>query len=171
MSGGVELFVASLTVTAPGAVLPITPEQFRAWAWFQGPKSPWGRAENGPGRRSILLVEDDADMAAMYRWRLEQAGFDVTVVRDGVEAMTVAQTLVHDLIVMDIGLPRQSGLEVIRLLRNEATTQQVPIVVLSNYSEPEMIRLAHDFGVLAYLVKADVTPTQLARRIKDWFSN
>jgi CheY-like chemotaxis protein len=119
---------------------------------------------------AVLLVEDDSAMAAMYRHRLERDGHVVTVARDGEEALRLARTLAHDIIVLDIGLPRRSGLEVMRLLRQDPATRDLPMAILSNYNEPSMVAEAGNLGALAFMVKADVTPGALARAIAGWLN-
>jgi CheY-like chemotaxis protein len=106
----------------------------------------------------------------MYQWRLEAAGLEVTVARDGYEALTLAETLIYDLVLMDIGLPHRTGLEVARMLREKEATANLPLVVLSNYNEPSMVKAASEMGVLAYLVKSETTPSDLMGLISGWLS-
>ena len=139
-----------------------------------------GGPAHRPGRRSadssgdfsgppaVLLVEDDGQLAEMYRLRLERADIDVTVAVDGDEALKLASTLAYDLVLMDLGLPKRGGLEVIKMLRSEPATAGIPMVVLSNYSEPGMVKEGMDLGILAYLVKADTTPSRLVASVLDW---
>ena len=111
---------------------------------------------------SILLVEDDLDLAVLYRHALEHQGQDVTHATSGHQALRLARTLAHDLILMDIGLPDQSGIEVMRLLRADPATAELPMVVLSNYSDPELAHAAESLGVLGYFVKFETPPLALA---------
>ena len=141
-----------------------------------GSRGPTNRPERRPhgdfpataGPPAVLLVEDDGQLAEMYRLRLERANIDVTVAADGDEALKLASTLAYDLVLMDLGLPKRGGLEVIRMLRSEPATAGIPMVVLSNYSEPGMVKEGLDLGVLAYLVKADTTPSRLVAAVLDW---
>jgi two-component system phosphate regulon response regulator PhoB len=129
------------------------------------------RQDEGGGNApagSILLVEDDVDIAQMYRWRLEHAGYDVSVAQDGEEALLLAETLLYDLVLMDIGLPRRGGLEVIAQLRKAQRTENLPLVVLSNYNEPSLMKEAEKLGVIAYLVKSETTPADLAALVGGW---
>jgi CheY-like chemotaxis protein len=135
------------------------------------PPSAATSSDPAPSRRhppAVLLVEDDRQLAQMYCTRLELAGIDVTVARDGDEALTLASTLAHDLVLMDLGLPKRGGLDVIRLLRAAPATAELPLAVLSNYSEPGMISEAQSLGILAYLVKADTTPSRLVDAVSRW---
>jgi CheY-like chemotaxis protein len=120
------------------------------------------------GPPAVLLVEDDAQLAEMYRLRLERSNIDVTIASDGEEALKLAGTLAYDLVLMDLGLPKRGGLEVIKMLRSDPATAAIPMVVLSNYSEPGMMKEGLDLGILAYLVKADTTPSKLVASVLDW---
>jgi CheY-like chemotaxis protein len=119
-------------------------------------------------RPAVLLVEDDPDVAEMYRLRLEIATMDVTVARDGDEALRIATTLAHDLVLMDLNLPKMSGLEVIARLRQNEATRNLPLVVLSAYGDPDTVERAQQLGVLAYLVKSDTSPAALVSRVREW---
>ena len=111
---------------------------------------------------SILLVEDDLDLAVLYRHALEHLGHEVTHATNGRQALRMARTLAHDLILMDIGLPDQSGIEIMRMLRDDPATADLPLVVLSNYSDPELAASAEALGVLGYFVKFETPPLALA---------
>src|SRR3979409_1491187 len=83
----------------------------------------------------VLLIEDDAEFAEMYRLRLEADEYVVEWARDGSEGLALAQTWDPDLIFLDIRMPKMDGLDVLRQLRAQDATQGLPVVVLSNYSD------------------------------------
>ncbi len=80
----------------------------------------------------ILIVEDDREIAKLVRDYLERAGFDTSVAADGDEALIAARNGNPDLIVLDLGLPKRDGLDVIREIRKHAHT---PIVILTARGE------------------------------------
>jgi DNA-binding response OmpR family regulator len=112
----------------------------------------------------VVLVEDDADYAEIYKLRLEQDGYQVRVARDGEAALELIRATWPDLVYLDIRLPKLDGLEVLRSLRADPATATLPVIVLSNFNEPELRERGFELGVLEWLVKADVTPAALARR-------
>ncbi|MGN6554323.1 MAG: response regulator transcription factor, partial [Verrucomicrobiota bacterium] len=69
--------------------------------------------------KKILLVEDDALIARIYRQKLTEAGFEVIVAPDGLEAMKQLPGLHADLVVLDILMPKLSGLDVLRFIRQD----------------------------------------------------
>ena len=83
----------------------------------------------------MLLVDDDEDARAMYSEGLGLAGFAVTTASDGEEALSKAINGRFDVIVLDVAMPKMDGISVIKTLRANSTTQSVPIVTLSAFSD------------------------------------
>jgi two-component system chemotaxis response regulator CheY len=110
----------------------------------------------------ILIVEDDLDHAVMYRDALRHHGFDVTMAHDGRTALKVASTVAHDVVVVDLELPDVDGLQLIDELRSDPVGAGVPVVVLSNTNDAQVIEEAYRRGAAAYYVKQDVPPIKLA---------
>lgn len=79
----------------------------------------------------ILCVEDNEDNLYMLHRRLSRAGFEVKVATDGAEGVEWAKTLLPDLILMDLDLPKVNGWEATRLLKSQPETKHIPIIVLS----------------------------------------
>lgn len=79
----------------------------------------------------ILCVEDNQDNLFMLQRRLTRRGFEVTIATDGAESIEWAKTLLPDLIVMDLNLPRLDGWEATRRLKNQPETKHIPIIVLT----------------------------------------
>ena len=84
-----------------------------------------------PTKRRILLVDDDADMLALLRIWLTQTGFEVSVARNGVEALSHVKHEPPDLIVTDHAMPRVTGLQLCEQLRAQANTRHIPIIMHS----------------------------------------
>lgn len=79
----------------------------------------------------ILCVEDNEDNLFMLQRRLTRAGFEVKVATDGAQGVEWAKSLLPDLIVMDLNLPKLDGFEATRRLKNQPETKHIPIIVLS----------------------------------------
>jgi DNA-binding response OmpR family regulator len=114
----------------------------------------------------VLLIEDDVDAAEMYRLRLVAEGYKVVVAHDGVEGLRMATDESPDFIYLDLRLPGLDGFEVLERLRGEAATMHLPVVILTNYSEPELRERGLRLGALEFLVKADTTPAQLSQTVE-----
>ena len=116
----------------------------------------------------VLLVEDDAALAQMYRVKLERDGYTVQVAGDGEEALGLLRGDLPDLIFLDVRLPRMDGLTFLERLRAGDRTRDIPVVIVSNYSEEELVSRGHQLGALEYLIKSQTTPGQLSQGVPDW---
>src|SRR5690349_2649877 len=116
----------------------------------------------------VLLVEDDAALTQMYRVKLERDGYTVQVAGDGEEALSMLAADLPDLIFLDVRLPRMDGLTFLERLRTEARTKNIPVVIVSNYSEEELVARGLQLGALEYLIKSQTTPGQLSQGVPDW---
>lgn len=123
--------------------------------------------ERAHGAR-LLLVDDDEALAQMYALQLTASGFVVTTARSGSEALDLAGEVLFDVIYLDLGLPGMHGLEVLERLRSEPRTEDVPVVILTNFSEPDMIERGRELGAQDYLVKVDTSPSHLAVQALKW---
>src|SRR5260370_2629879 len=115
-----------------------------------------------------LLVEDDPSVLEMYRLKLELDGYRVNTALDGEEGLKKASELTPDIIFLDIRLPKMDGLEVLRKLRAQEKTREIPVIILSNYDEEDLVSRGLRLGAHEYLIKARTTPTSLSEGIEDW---
>lgn len=116
----------------------------------------------------LLLVDDDLDVAAMYEMQLAAQGFHVIRATSGAEAIIRAGADLPDLIYLDLGLPEMHGLDVLEQLRAGPTTAGIPVVILTNYSEPELVARGRELGAHDYLIKAHTPPALLAEATRKW---
>jgi CheY-like chemotaxis protein len=114
----------------------------------------------------VLLIEDDAAAAEMYRLRLAADGYTVVVGRDGEEGLRLAVEEVPNFIYLDLRLPGLDGFEVLERLRGDPATTHIPVIILSNYGEPELLERGLKLGALEFLVKADTAPAQLSTKVE-----
>jgi len=126
------------------------------------------RAEPQPDDVRILFVEDDASVAQMYRLKLELDGYAVDVAGDGITALEKARTLRPDIVFLDLRLPMLDGLAVLERLRADTSTAAIPVVILSNWNEKELVERGISLGALDHLIKSQTTPARLSQRLKDW---
>jgi DNA-binding response OmpR family regulator len=115
----------------------------------------------------VLLIEDDELAADMYRLALVAAGRVVVIGRDGEEGLRLASDVHPDFIVLDLRLPKLSGLEVLSRLRGNPKTSDIPVIILSNVGDLEMLERGSKLGVLEFMIKAHTTPIQLSLRIAE----
>lgn len=110
---------------------------------------------------SILLVEDDKSIRMALEYALTRTGYEVTSVANGLEALKVAHATDPDLILLDVLLPKRSGIEVARELREAG--DHVPIIMLTALDSDEDKVAGLDAGADDYVTKPFSTPELLAR--------
>jgi CheY-like chemotaxis protein len=111
-------------------------------------------------RQTILVVEDDEDLRRLFRTALILAGFDVLEAGDGLEALLRIDQSPPDLVVLDIVLPRLSGIAVQQEIAAQAVTRQIPIVVITGSSlEPDAMQVA-------CFLRKPVSPEQLVEAVE-----
>ena len=117
----------------------------------------------------ILLVEDEPFLSSLLKNRLEKEGFEVTLAKDGEEALNSIRSAKPDLVLLDVILPKKSGFELIEELRKEPKFQakDLPVIILSNLGQPEDVSRGEDLGATQYLIKAKISIDDLVQKIKD----
>jgi CheY-like chemotaxis protein len=99
------------------------------------------------GSRSVLVIEDDQDTRDMYEAILKLNGFDVRTARTGMEGFTRACEWKPDVILTDLGLPNIDGWEVVRRLKSDARTNDIPVIVITGRTTSELDDKAASFGI------------------------
>ncbi|MEE2525462.1 phosphate regulon transcriptional regulator PhoB [Hyphobacterium sp. HN65] len=113
----------------------------------------------------ILVVEDEDALSTLLQYNLEKEGYHVSVAGDGEEALMLAEESVPDLVLVDWMLPKLSGIEVCRRLRNRSETRNVPIIMLTARGEEADRIRGLDTGADDYVVKP-FSMTELSARIR-----
>ena len=116
---------------------------------------------------TVLFVEDDVSVAQMYQLKLELDGYIVDVAADGLAALEKARTGHPDIIFLDLRLPKMDGLSVLEALRGDPVTASIPVVILSNWNERELVERGVRLGALDHLIKSQTTPARLSQRLAD----
>jgi len=127
-----------------------------------------GRGQHSSDEIRVLFVEDDPTVAQMYRLKLELDGYQVIMAKDGEEGLRLANEVDPDIVFLDIRLPKVDGFAVLEGLRAYDRTKNVPVVILSNYGEQELVDRGLKLGALEYLIKSQTTPANLSRGVENW---
>jgi two-component system phosphate regulon response regulator PhoB len=110
----------------------------------------------------ILLVDDSKFLRLAMGRALTRAGYEMSFAGDGDEALLMAAEKRPDLILLDMMLPKMSGLEVLKALKKEPATEAIPVVVLTGLSQTNAERLRGD-GAFAFLTKTSLALDQGAQ--------
>jgi len=114
----------------------------------------------------ILVVDDEPDALELVGFNLKQAGFEVTTADDGAEALKKARETVPDLILLDLMLPEVDGLEVCKLLKRDAATSSIPVIMLTAKAAEIDRVLGLELGADDYVTKP-FSPRELVLRVKN----
>jgi DNA-binding response OmpR family regulator len=117
-------------------------------------------------QQTILIAEDNPDIQSLVRHALEGDGYWVHVVSDGKEALDAYRELAPDLLVLDLMMPRLSGFEVLRELKESGELRrQSPVLILSSRNAEADVTTGFDLGVSDYLTKPFMV-SELRARVK-----
>lgn len=116
-------------------------------------------------KKCILIIEDEMDILSLYKEYLENAGFEIDTAANGEEGLGKITGKKYDLVLMDVMMPKMDGLGVLQTL-SEQNKKLPPIVMLSNLSHDEAIKEAKKFGVKDYIIKSDITPDELLKKVQ-----
>ena len=119
-------------------------------------------------KKKLLIVEDDKMIGTMYKTKLEQEGFIVLQAEDGSQGLEMAIRDKPDLIMLDVIMPQLDGFTVLQELRSNASTKHTPIIMLTNLGTDEDKAKGQKFGATDYIVKANLTPSQVSELIKKY---
>jgi len=119
----------------------------------------------GSTEKRVLVVEDDRFLRRACEASLRQRGFVVVATVDGEEGLQVARAEPFHLILLDLLMPKLSGVEVLRALKADPATRSIPVLVLSNSSRQQDIDEIMRLGAVGYLVKANLSLQELGDRV------
>lgn len=112
--------------------------------------------------KKVLCIEDEHFINELYDRALTKAGYEVKVVIDGKEGLKEAQTNQYDIILLDIMIPNLTGTEVLKKLRANMPHLKAKIIITTNLEQGKEDRAAIERQADGYIVKADLTPRELA---------
>lgn len=115
----------------------------------------------------IAIIEDDSVINQMYRMKFEAAGFDVATASDGEAGVAMVKKFTPEIILMDLQMPRMGGLEALDIIRKSTWGATIPVIILTNLGEEEAPKGLKALNIHSYIVKAELTPSQVVSRVKD----
>jgi len=115
----------------------------------------------------VLLAEDDRILRKAGETSLTRKGYSVIPALDGEDALAKALAHRPDLILLDVMMPKMQGFDVLARLKSDATTRDIPVIMLSNLEQEADIRRSIEGGARSYLVKSNVPLDALAERVAE----
>lgn len=114
----------------------------------------------------VLIVDDDENISAVFETALQKNGLETVFALNGKSGLDKARSEKPDLILLDQVLPDISGNEVLKTLKMDAQTQSIPVLILSNFSQEELVKEAINNGAMDYIFKYQVEPQDLVSKVK-----
>ncbi len=116
--------------------------------------------------KTILFIEDESALQKTFGEILKQEGYKVIPALDGEIGLRLAKTENPDLILLDLILPKVHGFEVLKQLKADAETKDIPVIVLTNLEGIKDVDKAIELGAKTYLVKANYSLEEVVEKIK-----
>jgi DNA-binding response OmpR family regulator len=117
-----------------------------------------------PNVAKILAVDDEPEMTELMQFHLVRAGYEVITAANGWEAIDAVRQSRPDIILLDLMLPDLDGFGVCEILRRDALTATIPIVIISAWASPDSRHLGLELGALDYITKP-FSPQELVGRV------
>lgn len=118
----------------------------------------------------IAIIEDDLAIAQMYRLKFEAEGYKVEIAANGKLGLELCEEMQPDMILLDLMMPEMNGDEMLEKMRKADWGKKPQVIILTNVSEQEAPDRLKDLGVVDYVVKAEMTPSQVAAMVKEKLS-
>jgi len=114
----------------------------------------------------ILVVEDERDIADMYKLKLENEGFSVRIAENGKTGLEICEEWKPDLVLLDLMMPIVSGPQMLARMRGKDWGKDIPVIIISNLGIERSDVDLEKYKVSAYIIKALYTPKQLADEVR-----
>ena len=103
--------------------------------------------------KKILIVDDEETNIAILKSLFADSDYEITVARDGEEGLATAKTLIPDLILMDVMMPKMNGFKVCGLIKKDNQLSEIPIMILSSRAGADDVENSKQVGASAYMIK------------------
>lgn len=121
--------------------------------------------------QKVAIVEDDQTISQMYRFKFEAEGFQVETAENGKFGLQLAEDMKPDIILLDLMMPEMTGDQMLAKLRDTNWGKKIKVIILTNMGEQEVPPSVRELGVEAVILKADMTPRQVAELVKKHLDN
>jgi len=122
--------------------------------------------------KKVLLIEDDIFIRDIYTRELKKGDYQVSLAEDGEQGIVKATSENFDLVLLDIMLPKKTGIEVLKAIRTGPEGfKNVPVYLLTNLGQGSVIEQATQLGIQGYLLKARYLPSQVLQSVDSFFKD
>jgi len=117
--------------------------------------------------KKILFIEDESALQKTFGEILRQEGYEMISALDGETGLRLAKSGKPDLILLDLILPKMPGFDVLKKLKEDNETKDIPVIVLTNLEDIKDVDRAIELGATTYLVKAKYSLEEIVEKIKN----
>lgn len=115
--------------------------------------------------KKVLLIDDDNALRQLYAVELGSKGYSVIEASDGEQGLEKAKKDNPDLILLDIMMPKLDGVATLTQLKQDTVTSKIPVVMLTNFGQENLVKQAFASGATDYLLKYKVTPAEMVQKV------
>ncbi|KKS16564.1 MAG: Response regulator protein [candidate division WWE3 bacterium GW2011_GWC1_41_7] len=119
--------------------------------------------------KTILIIEDEADIRLLYAEVLRDAGYNVHEAADGTTGLEKALKEDWELLLLDIVLPGNDGVNILKKIKENSTLQKKPVLLLTNLGVEHVINDCFELGANGYLIKSEITPDKIVNEVGNYF--
>lgn len=113
----------------------------------------------------VAIIEDDIAIVQMYRTKFENSGYEVETAGDGITGLQLIANFNPDVVLLDVMMPNMDGLDMLSNLRHQGSGKKTKVIVLTNMGDAETATKIFKLEADDYIVKAEMTPTQVEDRV------
>jgi CheY-like chemotaxis protein len=114
----------------------------------------------------IAIIEDDQTISQMYRFKFDAEGYEVQTAENGIQGLELCGSMRPDIVLLDIMMPEMTGDVMLAKLRQKPWGKNMKVIVLTNMGEQEIPDSIKQLGVNGVVLKAEMTPRQVAELVK-----
>lgn len=118
--------------------------------------------------KNILIIEDDFFIRDLYEKQFKKEGYSVDTSADAEGGLEKIKSHAPNLVLLDLMLPKMSGLDLLKILKSDNNLKSVPVVILTNLGQDQAIKQGFDLGADGYLIKSAYTPSQVVNEVKTY---
>jgi len=115
--------------------------------------------------KKILIIEDEEILADLLKAKLTGLGYDVSVASNGLQGWGALKELLPDLVLLDIVMPKMSGIELLEHKRDLPSVKIIPVIIISNSGQPVELQKCKELGAKDWLIKTEFDPQEVVTKV------
>ena len=117
-------------------------------------------------KKKILLIEDENFLIKPLEFAFRREGMDLIIARDGEEGLVKVKGDLPDLVLLDLILPKMNGFEVLKEIKTDPSTRNIPVLILSNLAREGEMKRGFESGAIGYIVKTNFSISSLIEKVR-----